>query len=189
MTVKNKSPFSSQNQPNTWPIELLNNTQQVDWANPLFQCRVPVNGHVVKKNGRPIFRGRTGRPFIGKTDKLKSAENILINEFYKVAREKRHQILSQPLWAIFHFYYPMNQFYTQKAEISKKMPDLSNLYELPQDCMQRAGIIRNDSQIKSHDFSRQLPGDRFELEVILQPYQLCFKQQNGELVDVVGPIR
>jgi len=35
-------------------------------------------------------------------------------------------------------------------------PDLSNLYQLPEDVMQKAGIIEDDQQIESHDGSRRV---------------------------------
>ena len=55
----------------------------------------------------------------------------------------------------------------RKGKISQRLPDLSNLYELPQDCLTEAGVIHDDHLICSHDLSRRLIGDRHALEVFL----------------------
>ena len=51
------------------------------------------------------------------------------------------------------------------------MPDLSNLYQLPEDCLQQAGIIENDNLIESHDLSRRLHGPQNELEIFILRFQ------------------
>jgi len=38
---------------------------------------------------------------------------------------------------------------------TRRMPDASNLYEAPQDAMERAGVYKDDVQIESHDGSRR----------------------------------
>lgn len=53
----------------------------------------------------------------------------------------------------FLFYF--NNFLTKKGSRNRKIPDLSNLYHFPEDCLQEAGIIDNDSFICSHDGSRR----------------------------------
>ena len=51
---------------------------------------------------------------------------------------------------------------------ARQKPDLSNLYEAPQDAMEDAGIIYNDYWIVSHDGSRRLrdnENSRIEIEL------------------------
>ena len=51
---------------------------------------------------------------------------------------------------------------------ARQKPDLSNLYEAPQDAMEVAGIISNDYWIVSHDGSRRLrdsKNPRIEIEL------------------------
>ena len=62
---------------------------------------------------------------------------------------------------MFRFYF--KNYYTKpkrKADPIRRsltLGDLSNLYQLPEDCMVSAGILENDAYIISHDGSRRLP--------------------------------
>jgi hypothetical protein len=47
-------------------------------------------------------------------------------------------------------------FYGAWHRRSENIPDLSNLYEMPQDLLQEAGVLLNDRQIESHDGSRRV---------------------------------
>ena len=101
---------------------------------------------------------RTGRPFISKSDEASKIENELL---MKLRLEKFKQKIDQPitcdLQAKIIFYYPETVFWTKKHERNKKLGDLDNLLSLPIDCLQKAGIIANDSQICSFDGSRRVP--------------------------------
>jgi Holliday junction resolvase RusA-like endonuclease len=116
----------------------------------LFQTKVILERHVSKKNNRPIFR-RGKRSFIGKGEKLVSAESLLI---WSLTSEKNKIPGFIPiegmLWVKFIFNFG------PKQSRSYHLMDLSNLYELPQDCLQSAGIIKNDRLIHSHDGSRKV---------------------------------
>lgn len=74
---------------------------------------------------------------------------------------------------MFLFFYPVRDFYTKKGRVSQNLPDISNLYEFPQDCLQAAGILKNDNLIKSHDFSRILPTIEKEpyIEMFIMKYE------------------
>ena len=39
---------------------------------------------------------------------------------------------------------------------SDNIPDASNLYQMPEDCLEAAGVIANDRQVESHDGSRRV---------------------------------
>lgn len=136
---------------------------------PDFIAEIYVNSHVVKKNNRPIFKSRRGGvPFIGKNPDLVRAEALMHNEIVRQRlKQKIHYPLTGYIHANFLFYFPPNVFYTKKGDRSKKVPDLSNLYELPQDALQQAGVIENDTQIDSHDGSRRLPGPNYKLIIRL----------------------
>lgn len=143
---------------------------QRDQSQLIFHCKIPLQHHVAKKNNRPIFKVRaTGRSFLGKSPELQKYELLLVAEFQRQARlqniVKPHD---GPIWAMFHFYFP--NFFTKKGQMNMKLGDLSNLYQLPEDCLQKAGIIENDSLIMSHDLSRKLPGQECLLEVFLFTY-------------------
>ena len=111
----------------------------------------PDLGHVVKKNNRPIFRGR-----IGKGPRLRKAEAYLVEAMHreKIGITAVMGPIDQFIQAKFTFYFPRDKVYTKKGQVSKHLPDLSNLYELPQDCLTKAKVIQDDRLIQSHDGSR-----------------------------------
>lgn len=100
---------------------------------------------MTKKNHRPIFRAG-GRPFIGKSQSLKDAEEFI---YWRLVDQKtRNDIraaINIPVQVTFLFY-----------RKTHRKCDLSNLYELPQDALQKTGILADDSLIESHDGSRKL---------------------------------
>lgn len=131
----------------------------------LFYCKIQVEHHAVKKNGRKIMRNRrTGTSFLGKSSKLVSAENYLT---HAILRAKITNGPSEPITcdvnARFVFYVPESKYYvkakkkTDAPRRSKTLGDLSNLYQLPEDILQVVGVYENDSQIQGHDGSRIKP--------------------------------
>jgi Holliday junction resolvase RusA-like endonuclease len=142
----------------------------------LFQCCIDVKSHAIKKNSRSIHANpRTGRRWIGKSAGLRNAETYLTMAIrQKALRDGPPQPITTPVWVIFHFYF--HDFYVQAKRsgepkrMSLTLGDLSNLYQLPEDCLVRAGVIKNDALIVSHDLSRKLPSkkghDYLELFVI-----------------------
>lgn len=133
----------------------------------LFHARFPVEKHVSKKNNRPIFNSG-GKTFIGKSTKLRDAE------LYMVSRLKMHKIslniqtITDPIEVSFVFYF---KNYYVDGRISKLVPDLSNLVQLPEDCLQTAGIILDDKQIYSLDGSRRIPSNRNEIEITIKSFE------------------
>lgn len=141
----------------------------------LFYLRIPVEHHAVKKNNRQIhFNKRTGRRFIGKSERLGCAEKELTDAFL---RAKEYNVISTypitfPVQVTMRFFFAKEKFFTKAGTINKKLPDLSNLYQLPEDCLQKAGIIYDDHLICSHDGSRRLPHpSRNYLEIEVFTYE------------------
>lgn len=126
---------------------------------PDFYAYIPVEKHVSKKNNRPIWNGR-----LCKSQDLRTAENHLITNLSLLKNQQNTPLLVGDIWAVFRFYF--KNYYTGKRR-SKRVNDLSNLYELVQDCLQEAQIIENDADIVSHDRSRRLPGKENAVEIEL----------------------
>lgn len=125
-----------------------------------------VPSHGIAKNSRQIYKNKsTGRSFVGKNAKAKKIENYLIDQFIK---HKTGPTFEGKVWAIFLFHF--ENFHTKKGPMSLRLGDLSNLYQMPEDCLQKAGIIKDDALIMAHDYSRKLPGKNNELEVFLFDY-------------------
>jgi Holliday junction resolvase RusA-like endonuclease len=139
----------------------------------LFHARIPVIKHVTKKNNRPFFKNRSsGQFFLGKSKDLRDAETSLVMHLKSRKNELSLQTINEPIWCIFLFYYPYEEFFTKKGSPNKKRGDLSNLYQLPEDCLQEAGIIENDDLICAHDLSRRLLGEKKELEIFILKHTL-----------------
>jgi len=131
---------------------------------PDFYIYLPVDKHISKKNNRPIWRGR-----IGKSKDLQNAEKYLTLAFKSRKNELKLNTLRGDIWVIFRFYF--KNYHTKQGVRSDRVNDLSNLYELPQDCLQEAGVIENDSDIVSHDRSRRLPGKENALEIEIYSFK------------------
>jgi Holliday junction resolvase RusA-like endonuclease len=131
-----------------------------------------VNRHSAKKNEKRARIGERG-PYIGASWKAKYSDHLMTS---KLRIEKLKQRIDEPIacdiHARFTFFFPESVFYTKKGPRSAKLPDLSNLYELPQDVMQKLGIIANDTIICSHDGSRREPieGSDYYLQITLFRY-------------------
>lgn len=127
---------------------------------------IEVESHVVKKNNRPIH-GRGQKKWIGKSNRLRTMEDFLKLQFRSRANALGiRRPLSGDIHAIFRFY--ITNYYTAKKERSRSIPDLSNLIQLPEDCLQAAGVIENDSDIVCLDGSGRFPGDKNILEIELK---------------------
>lgn len=139
----------------------------------LFHCKFEVASHVSKKNSRPIHRDRnTGRPRVGKSVNLRMAEQMYMYKFRQEKVKRGLELITGHVWAMMLFHFPKEVFFTKKGTVNKTLPDLSNLYELPQDCLTQAGVIFDDGLIFSHDYSRRLPSDNYYFELFLMPYDL-----------------
>lgn len=136
----------------------------------LFKASINVDHHAIKKNSRCILRNRaTNRPFIGKSTALTVAEKILITRLMQIKLAQRlYEPITCDVQCTLLFYFS-NYWIKKNSEKrrSKKLGDLSNLYQLPEDCLVKAGILIDDSIIQSHDGSRILPSDVNKLEIFI----------------------
>lgn len=118
----------------------------------LFQHLVQVIRHSSKKNEKRAVLLH-GRVMNIKSSTARLAENHLINELTRIKNTFNIKTITEDINLKMIFLFPQSVFFTKKGERSKKLPDLSNLYELPQDVMQTVGIIENDTQVCGHDGS------------------------------------
>ena len=123
--------------------------------NLLFYCGFFVESHTSKKNRKKIFKNSKGQSFIGNEEKTTADL-----EFMKmgILSAKNKQLIVEPihyyLRAVFKFHYPL----TQKGKLPKKVMDLSNLIQGPEDCLTKTGVIINDRLIESYDGSCRVYG-------------------------------
>lgn len=140
----------------------MNNSNQI-----LFKAAIEVYAHGVKKNNKVIrFNRKTNQRFISSNPQVKSLESDLVQ---KLKRKFKGETITGSINAEFLFYYPKSVYFTKKGVRSKNIADLSNLYELPQDALTKAGVIEDDRIIDSHDGSRRIPNldDKYILVITL----------------------
>ena len=105
-----------------------------------------ISGHPhILKNPKRILKTRGGRMFIG------SPKNY--PEMKKAAAQLSLQWKGAPL--DFPISLKILSYGAWKRD-SGNLPDASNLYEFPQDAMQRAGILADDRIVEHHDGSRRI---------------------------------
>lgn len=138
---------------------------------PLFYCMMPVEAHTSKKNSKRIFKNSKGQMFIGGDKKSLGNLQSLINNFTLQGKKQLDEPINEPIKVTMRFHYP----YTKKGLIPKKIMDLSNLYQGPEDALQKAGVIKDDSLIESHDGSCRVYGsDRKYIEVAIYRHEKLF---------------
>lgn len=90
----------------------------------------------VKKNRRPIFKNKkTGKSFLGKSENLLNYENdaaILLH----IQKPHGFKTIEYPIEVSLRFFYS-----------DKRKADLDNLISTALDCLQKAKVIKNDSQV------------------------------------------
>jgi Holliday junction resolvase RusA-like endonuclease len=107
--------------------------------------------------------------FVAKSPKAKFAEEWMMRKLVIEKLKSRVDMIKVPVIAEFIFYFPETVYFTKAGPRSKKIPDTSNLYELPQDCLQAVGILENDTLVDGHDGSRRQPvnGSKYYLNIRL----------------------
>lgn len=114
---------------------------------------------MTKKNNMRMGRhGAKSFPML--STKLRTAALTMTNDlFFERSRSFKHPSIEFYINAKLGFHFAKSHFWTKKGKINLKLPDLSNLYQLVEDCLQSSGIIRNDHFIASHDGSYRAPSE------------------------------
>ena len=141
----------------------------------LFNCKVKVPKHGILKNSKQILLNKkTGARFISSSNDAKMAENWLLR-CLMAERFKRNlnEPIKEDVNICYKFYFPKTIYFTKAGPRSSRIGDLDNLIALPQDCLQKAGILSNDSFVCSLDGSRRVPSDSTDyfLEIIISKFQ------------------
>ena len=140
----------------------------------VFDAVIQVPSHGILKNSKEIrMNKKTGARFISSNHIALALKRHLTNELIHKARKESimgdrycHNI-ANPVSIEFKFAYPKDKLITQKDTLNRKCGDLSNLYCLPEDCLQKAGIILDDSMIVSHEGSERVisPDSNYYLSI------------------------
>jgi len=133
----------------------------------IFKIEVEVERHFILKNSKNIrLNRRTGARFIASNDDVVEGKKYLERVFRENFNGKK---IESYVNAKMVFVFPHSLFYTKKNERSRRIADLSNLYQVVEDALEASGVLGSDNLIESHDGSRRLSGpvgeERFWLQV------------------------
>lgn len=135
----------------------------------LFRAEIKVESHYSKKNSKVIsFNRKTRNHFVRSSNKAQRCESALIISLAEaIEPSKNTQFpLTCPLHLKCLFMYKVNK----NGSKTKKIIDLSNLIQGPEDALQKAGIIQNDNLIESYDGTRRVT-DADETKLIIELYR------------------
>lgn len=137
----------------------------------LFKAFFPVIKHGILKNSKQIlFNKSKQQHFIGKSKDADLCEKHLIMKLNIERIKQKLDTIETDIQVKLIFYFPKTIYYTKKNERSLKLPDIDNLFGTVFDCLQKAQIIKNDTQICSVDGTRRLPIDKtdyyLDIEII-----------------------
>ena len=120
----------------------------------------------MKNNNR--IRKSGNRIFVGKEQALIRDKNYLILKLRQAWEQK--PAIQYPVHATFIFHFA--NFYTKQNKMNMRLGDLTNIIQLPEDCLQSAGVIQDDCLIYSLDGSRKYPSkdDKNYIEIHLQKF-------------------
>lgn len=147
----------------------MKTTSQKSDSRLLFHCLLHVDKHESRKNRKMIMKGRNGQRFIGSTNSSSKHQKQLIADIY---REMGNHLGPFPIKQKVHlkavFWYPN----TKAGKRWKRVIDLSNLLQGPEDALTSVGVIQDDSLICSYDGSRRLFGaPRFMLDLYVYEFK------------------
>lgn len=140
----------------------------------IFKAKFEVPYHAVLKNNKQIsYNKKTGKRFLRSNDRVVFAQNWILNKLFNEKLKSRVDKINCYFNLKLIFYFPESVFYTKKGIRSLKIPDISNLYELPQDLLTKSGIIEDDTLVDSHNGSKRLPieGSKYYLEIEIESVQ------------------
>lgn len=139
----------------------------------LFQAYFRCLRHSSRKNEKKIHR-TASRSWIGSSEKATECEKWTLRALHI---ERLKQRLDKPIDcdinAQFILYFPKTIYNTKKNVRSKSIGDLSNLIQGPEDCLQIAKIIENDTLVCGYDGSRRkyIDGSDYFIKIVLTKYE------------------
>lgn len=135
-----------------------------------YYASIEVEKHISKKNAYQVT-GRGNKHWMRKASNITNAEDIMVLQMRQQAiHQKIYAPIGSDLHCMYVFYF--RDYYNKGTFLrNKKLNDLSNLIELPSDCLKTAGIIGDDCQICSFDGTRRMPSDRNYIEIFIMDYE------------------
>jgi Holliday junction resolvase RusA-like endonuclease len=137
--------------------------------NILFKSIFKISKHGILKNSKQIlFNKKTNQHFIAKSSQAMSIEKELCMRLTLEKYKSKIDTITCDVGVSIIFYFPKTVCFTKKGVRSQKLPDLDNLIAMPLDCLQKTGIIKNDTQICALDHCRRAPTDSTEYALAIK---------------------
>ena len=103
---------------------------------------------VVLKNSKQIIRNpKTGKPLLVPSTQAK--KSLRVAGLHLQSQWRSRPPIKGPVHLVITSFGPWKRS-------SLTLPDASNLYQLPEDALQAAGVLADDRQVESHDGSRRV---------------------------------
>ena len=97
----------------------------------------------VTHNDLVVRRGRGGKRFVGKSDRLREAEDSICARLMRIAPEEP---MRGPVRVTVRLCFPTDGRHAQ-GEPMDDVPDLDNVFKTLGDCMTRCGLVEDDRLI------------------------------------------
>lgn len=128
----------------------------------LFEAFFAVERHQSKKNNKGIAYRRTRaglKPFVIDKNRGVLRKGLVDSYLHEKSLHPNFRTIDQRIIVKFTFFFPRSNYYTKAGTISRRLGDLSNLVQGPEDALQEAGIITDDTLIEGLDGSRRVPSN------------------------------
>lgn len=128
--------------------------------NLIFHCAFEVSNHTTLKSSK-VIRGQRNNRFIGSSHKVIALKREITSLIMQSARKAVYGSITPyltninyPVRCQIKLVFPEDRLITLKKTLNKKCGDLSNLYQMAEDCLTAAGVLEDDCWIKDHSGSQ-----------------------------------
>jgi len=141
----------------------------------VFHCAFEVSNHTSLKNPK-VIRQSGSRRYIASSSKVLSLKREVTALIMQAARKSVYGSITPyltninfPVRAEIKLIFPESRLITLKKTLNKKCGDLSNLYQMSEDCLTHAGVLEDDCWIKDHSGSQIMisPDNKYYLDISL----------------------
>lgn len=141
----------------------------------IFHASFEVPSHTALKSEKTIRKKGNCR-YIGSSSKVISLKSLITANLMQAARRAIYG-MDLPYLTAIHFpvraqiklIFPKSRLITKKNALNLRSGDLSNMYQMSEDCLVKAGILTDDSWIKDHSGSEIMISnqDKYFLDISL----------------------
>jgi len=141
----------------------------------IFHASFEVSSHTALKSEKTIRQKGSCR-YIGSSSKVIGLKHQITAFLMQAARRAIYggdlpymTAISFPIRAQIKLIFPKSRLITKKDTLNQKCGDLSNMYQMTEDCLVKAGILTDDCWIKDHSGSEIMISslDKYMIDISL----------------------